>query len=70
MRKLMGRKAGTVKRVFVWSFIPSKEERDEGFYFGSVKFEMLVNYPSGGGEPTVVYSGLKSTREVRSGQEI
>lgn len=49
-------------------FIPGKE-RDGGFYFGYVKFEMFVNYPSGGGEPAVIYSGLKSTRMVRSGQE-
>ena len=29
-----------------------------------------MNYPSGGGEPTAVYSGSKSTREVGSGQDL
>lgn len=28
-----------------------------------------MNYPSGGGQPMVVYSGSKSTREVGSGQD-
>lgn len=41
-------------------FVPSREERDEGFYFGYVKFKMFLNCPHGRGEPAVIYSGLKS----------
>ena len=40
------------------------------FSFGYAKFEIFVNHPSGGGEPTVVYSGSESTREIGSGQDM